>query len=51
MVRVRRSIVRRLSVLPSLGIVCFVLRELTAARPFINLRVLGNSSVGAAAAC
>jgi MFS transporter, DHA2 family, multidrug resistance protein len=30
------------------GISCFIVRELVAERPFINLRVLGNRSVGGA---
>lgn len=34
------------SVLAFLGIVGFIVRELTAKRPFINLRVLKNRSVG-----
>jgi len=38
----------RLSIVTGIGIICFILRELTAAKPFINLRVLGNRSVGAA---
>jgi DHA2 family multidrug resistance protein len=38
----------RLSIVAGIGIICFILRELTAAKPFINLRVLGNRSVGAA---
>ncbi len=36
------------SLLAVLGISGFILRELTAERPFINLRVLANRSVGGA---
>ncbi len=35
-----------MSVLSAVGITGFIVRELTAARPFINLRVLANRSVG-----
>src|SRR5271166_193782 len=41
------QLIARLSILAALGVSCFVLRELTAARPFINLRVLGNRTIGA----
>ncbi|ACK52343.1 drug resistance transporter, EmrB/QacA subfamily [Methylocella silvestris BL2] len=40
----------QLSLLAGLGISCFILRELTAAKPFINLRVLGNRTVGVSTA-
>jgi DHA2 family multidrug resistance protein len=35
------------TVVGMLGIVCFVVRELVAVRPFINLRVLRNPTIGA----
>jgi MFS transporter, DHA2 family, multidrug resistance protein len=44
------QLIARLSIVAALGVSCFVLRELTAARPFINLRLLGNRTVGAATA-
>jgi DHA2 family multidrug resistance protein len=31
-----------------IGLVCFIARELTAKAPFINLRILGNRTIGAA---
>jgi DHA2 family multidrug resistance protein len=40
----------RLSIAAGAGVLLFILRELTAARPFINLRVLGNRTVGASSA-
>ncbi|VTZ52052.1 Drug resistance transporter, EmrB/QacA subfamily [Methylocella tundrae] len=40
----------RLSIAAGGGVLLFILRELTAARPFINLRVLGNRTVGASSA-
>ena len=44
------DVINRLSIVAALGIVCFILRELTAANPFINLRVLGNRTIGASCA-
>jgi DHA2 family multidrug resistance protein len=44
------STISRLSIVAALGIVCFILRELMAAKPFINLRVLGNRTIGASCA-
>ncbi len=35
------------TVVAVVGILCFIVRELTAARPFINLRVLKNPTIGA----
>lgn len=40
------DLIFRLSLAAALGLACFILRELTAAKPFINLRVLGNRTVG-----
>jgi len=42
------GLIRRLTIVAALGITCFLFREFTAANPFINLRVLGNRTVGAA---
>ena len=42
------DLITRLTVVAVLGIVVFVARELMTARPFINLRVLGNRTVGGA---
>ncbi len=42
------DLIRTLSVAAALGIVGFVARELTARVPLINLRLLGNRSVGSA---
>ena len=42
------DLIRTLSVLAVVGIVGFVLRELTVRAPLINLRLLGNRSVGTA---
>jgi DHA2 family multidrug resistance protein len=39
--------ISRLTIVAGVGISCFLLRELTAANPFINLRVLGNRTIGA----
>jgi DHA2 family multidrug resistance protein len=39
-------LISRLTIVAALGVFGFVLRELTAANPFINLRVLGNRTVG-----
>ena len=44
------DLIRTLSVLAVVGIVGFVWRELTVRAPLINLRLLGNRSVGAACA-
>ncbi len=41
------EVITRFAVVAALGIVVFILRELTAARPFINLRVLANPTIGA----
>jgi MFS transporter, DHA2 family, multidrug resistance protein len=32
------DVISRLTIVAAIGIVCFLLRELTAAKPFINLR-------------
>jgi DHA2 family multidrug resistance protein len=40
------DLITRFSIIAIIGIFCFVLRELTATNPFINLRVLGNRTVG-----
>jgi MFS transporter, DHA2 family, multidrug resistance protein len=42
--------IRRLTIISLAGICIFLLRELTAANPFINLRVLGNRTIGASCA-
>jgi DHA2 family multidrug resistance protein len=42
------DLIMRASVLSFVGITAFVVRELTAARPFINLRVLRNRTIGGA---
>ncbi|HUI22188.1 MAG TPA: MDR family MFS transporter [Methylocella sp.] len=42
--------ISRLTMIASVGILCFLVRELTAANPFINLRVLGNRTIGASCA-
>ncbi len=42
------DLIQTLSVLAALGIVGFVARELTTRGPLINLRLLGNRSVGSA---
>ena len=42
--------ISRLTIVAAAGIFCFLLRELTAANPFINLRVLGNRTIGASCA-
>ena len=39
-----------MTIVAAVGISCFLLRELTAANPFINLRVLGNRTIGASCA-
>jgi DHA2 family multidrug resistance protein len=39
-----------LSIVAAVGVAAFILRELTAAKPFINLRVLGNRTIGASCA-
>ncbi len=44
------DIISRLSIVAAVGVFCFVLRELTAAKPFINLRILGNPTIGASCA-
>jgi MFS transporter, DHA2 family, multidrug resistance protein len=41
------DIILRVTILSILGLVAFVARELTAQRPFINLRVLKNPTIGA----
>ncbi|MGC2223151.1 MAG: DHA2 family efflux MFS transporter permease subunit, partial [Methylocella sp.] len=41
------DVISRLTIIAAIGIFCFVLRELTAAKPFINLRVLCNRTIGA----
>jgi MFS transporter, DHA2 family, multidrug resistance protein len=42
--------ISRLTIVAAVGISCVLLRELTAANPFINLRVLGNRTIGASCA-
>lgn len=44
------TLISRLSLVAAVGIVCFIARELTAVRPFINLRVLGNPTIGVSSA-
>jgi DHA2 family multidrug resistance protein len=44
------SSISRLSIVAAAGVAAFILRELTAAKPFINLRVLGNRTIGASCA-
>jgi DHA2 family multidrug resistance protein len=44
------SAISQLSIIAAVGIACFIMRELMAARPFINLRVLGNPTIGASCA-
>lgn len=44
------STINRLSIVAAVGVAAFILRELTAAKPFINLRVLGNRTIGASCA-
>jgi DHA2 family multidrug resistance protein len=41
------SAIGQLSIIAAVGVACFIVRELTAAKPFINLRVLGNPTIGA----
>ena len=41
------EMISRMTILSLVGIVAFIIRELTAARPFINLRVLKNRTIGA----
>jgi DHA2 family multidrug resistance protein len=36
------------TIIAAIGIVCLIIRELTAERPFINLRILANRSIGGA---
>ena len=40
------SMITGATLIAVVGIVCLIIRELTAERPFINLRVLANRSVG-----
>src|SRR3981081_2634907 len=47
---VRSSSIRRLSIVAAAAAPSCILRELTAAKPFINLRVLGNRTIGASCA-
>jgi MFS transporter, DHA2 family, multidrug resistance protein len=42
--------ISRLTIVAAAGVLCFLLRELTATNPFINLRVLGNRTIGASCA-
>jgi DHA2 family multidrug resistance protein len=44
------STISRLSIVAAAGVAAFILRQLTAAKPFINLRVLGNRTIGASCA-
>jgi MFS transporter, DHA2 family, multidrug resistance protein len=44
------SSISRLSIVAAAGVAAFILRELTAAKPFINLRVLSNRTIGASCA-
>lgn len=44
------SLISRLAIISAIGIFLFLARELTAANPFINLRVLGNRTIGASCA-
>ena len=41
------DLITRVTIVAVVGIVCFIARELTAERPFINLRVLKNPTIGA----
>ena len=41
------DLIFRATIVAVVGIVCFIVRELTAQRPFINLRVLKNPTIGA----
>ncbi len=42
------DLITRTTVISLLGLACFILRELSAAKPFINLRVLKSRTVGGA---
>ncbi len=42
------NLIQRCAVLAVIGIAAFIIRELTASKPFINLRVMSNRTIGGA---
>jgi MFS transporter, DHA2 family, multidrug resistance protein len=42
------GLITRCAFISAIGIICFIVRELTAKAPFINIRILGNRTIGAA---